>query len=262
MGGHGHTVKLLDQDNLRSTAPALLDGQPLRTRLQWYVPPRRCYSRRELLADRCINFIGAAGAWIGAPVLVWASHAAGDAPLKQLGFWMQGLGFVTMFSCSALYHHWSWHWSSVPLLLSLDHLGINMMIMGCYTPYMLRCGFIFLLAFVWALGLVGMLMEGVKLMRRDLQLSSGGTGQWKAFDVAHGALYVVMGWAALPIVPQVAPLLPAAAVYTAVTGGIFFTSGILLLVMEDCEFHLAAWHAFVLVGSLCFYLVSLLQLVG
>jgi len=107
-----------------------------------------------------------------------------------------------------------------------------------------------------------MLMECLKLRRSDLMLSGGGTGRWKPFDVVHGALYVAMGWAALPVIPEVAPLLPAPAVYGAVAGGVIFTAGIPVLAREHMEFHLALWHACVFAGSLCFYLVSLLDLLG
>jgi len=229
-------------------------------KLQWYVPPRRPYSRRELLADRLVNFVGVLVAWLGAPFLCWHSWAQGNALTMQGGFWVQGSGYIVMFTCSALYHYWSWDWHCVPWLLALDHVGINTMIMGCYAPYMLRFEYLFTLAFVWILGFVGMAMEAYKLYRYDLKLSGGGSGEWKPFDKVHGLLYVVMGWAALPMVPAVAPALPWSVIVGMVGGGVLFTVGIPVLAREAMEFHLAIWHAFVLAGSFCFYLVSLLQL--
>ena len=44
--------------------------------------------------------------------------------------------------------------------------------------------------------------------------------------------------------------------------GILYTVGVVVFVPGDWEFHLAIWHAFVVVASGCFYLINLLALVG
>eukprot|EP00415_Alexandrium_ostenfeldii_P004850 UN4850 len=180
----------------------------------------------------------------------------------QGSFWVQSLGCITMFTCSALYHHWSWDWRCANWLLSMDHVGISMMIMGCYAPYMLLFGYVRTLVFVWVLGSFGIAMEGFKLKRTDLHLSGGGSGEWKVFDIVHVLLYVVMGWSCLPMVPVVAPYLSSLACCGVVGGGVLYTVGIPALASGKLEFHMAVWHSFVLAGSACFYFVSLLQLSG
>merc|ERR1711971_1529284 len=90
--------------------PKLLGAGPLQSRLQWYVPPRRMYSRRELLADRCVNFVGAALSWPSALVLMFTVRGSQMDGLKQLCFLAHGIGLVAMLNLSALYHYRSWDW--------------------------------------------------------------------------------------------------------------------------------------------------------
>jgi len=245
-----------------TSRPRLLTaGKPMSSKLQWYQPPRRRYTRRELLADRIVNFAGAGLAWVGAPALGYASWAAGDEPTKQLGFWAHGLGLVTMLTCSALYHHWAWDWVNSHHLLSLDHIGISAMIMGCYAPVMQQCRCLDILAFVCALGIGGWMIEVWKFTagRHDL---SGGPGGWKMLDVAHVVRYLVMGWACVPAFPRILQYLPGHAAFLAVIGGVLYTTGIFVFVQGNLEFHMAIWHAKVVVASTCFYLANYLVLVG
>lgn len=243
-----------------ATRPHLLADGPLDARLQWYTPPRRSYSRRELLADRIVNFSGAVLSWVGTPILGFASWAAGDPVPKQVGFWAHGAGMVTMLTCSALYHHWSWNWAKSQRLLSLDHLGISTMIMGCYIPVMQYCDCIKTLLFVCTLGVLGWLMEAYKLVsgRQDL---SGGGGKWSWFDVAHIVRYVVMGWTCIVVFPWMRKM-PMEALALSGVGGTLYTAGICIFIQGNLEFHLAIWHVLVLIASLCFYLSNILALVG
>lgn len=244
-----------------SQAPALCK-MPLKARLQWYSPPRREYSRRELLADRIVNFTGAGFAWLGTAVLAYASWVAGDTPVKQLSFLIHGIGMVIMLNCSALYHHWAWEWQNSQKLLCLDHIGISSMIMGCYTPVMLQCACYRVLAFVWVLGLLGFAMEGWKLIRGSNGRSGGADGTWSAMDVAHVIRYVTMGWACVVAAPSLRQKLPGNVVSLAVIGGLLYTSGVLIFIQGRREFHMAIWHFMVLVASLCFYASNLWCLVG
>lgn len=240
----------------------LLEGEPLDSRLQWYTPPRRQYSRRELLADRLVNFSGVVLAFLGAALLGYASWAAGDELSMQIGFWAHGAGLITMLTCSALYHHLSWKWSSSQQLLSLDHVGISAMIMGCYTPLMLKTECYHVLAFVYILGVAGWLMEAFKLLSGRHDLSGGGDGTWTTFDVAHVVRYLVMGWACVFVSSALLAAIPPQALMVCAAGGVMYTGGILIFVQGHLEFHMAIWHALVLAASFCFYMANLFFLVG
>jgi len=250
-------------DEAPTSRPHLFTGEPLSAKLQWYTPPRRPYSRRELLADRIVNFTGAALAWIGTPILGFASWGAGDAAGKQLGFWCHGVGLITMLTCSALYHHWAWQWAKSHELLSLDHIGISTMIMGCYIPMMQYSGCTAVLVFVVVLGFCGYAIELLKFFFPKRCASwSGGPGKWSALDVIHIIRYLVMGWSCAPVLPRLVSTLPAASCWLTLVGGLLYTIGVFVFIQGNLEFHMAIWHAKVLVASTCFYMSNLLFLVG
>lgn len=246
-----------------------MNGEALNAKLQWYAPPRRPYSRRELMADRTVNFTGAALSWLLALWLSYSSYAARDSVVKQIGFLAHGIGLITMLNCSAFYHLLCWDWKRAERLFSLDHIGISAMIMGCYAPVMLACGAYKILLFVWILGSVGVLMECWKLFclsaaRADDSASSeteNRTGQWTMLDWLNLARYLLMGWAVLPVLGSLAQILPSSALFLEVGGGLLYTGGVFFFIRET-EFHLAIWHSLVLVASLCFYSVNLLVLVS
>lgn len=245
---------LMEQDAPKS-APVLLDGHDLHKTLQWYPPPYRCYSRRELLADRCVNFAGAALSWVGTVWLVHVSHSAGNSVLKQFGFCVFGLGLVTMLNCSALYHHWAWHWEAQRKLLALDHVGINAMIACSYAPFMLQCGCYRTLSFVWILALLGLIMEAWQLAQGELIMS-------RFFRMAHVVRYLIMGWTVVVVLPTALQYIQTVAFMVSLVGGLLYSGGIAVFLQQHMEFHLPLWHIFVFCASSCFYLVNLLYLVN
>lgn len=262
MVGRGSAELVLQTDE-RCCPWRLFDDTPMTTKLQWYSPPRRRYSRRELLADRIINFVGAGLSWVGAPLLGFFSWYAGDDRMKQLGFWAHGVGLVTMLTCSALYHYWCWDWRFSRQLLSLDHVGISAMIMGTYTPPMIYCLCYRVLALVYVLGVGGLLMEAHQFVKRrkDEQVNSENSRNWGCVDVVHVIRYLVMGWSVALVIPSMRAL-PTMALFLMIAGGVIYTAGVVIFIKENIEFHLAIWHGMVLIASSCFYISNLLSLVG
>jgi hemolysin III len=245
-----------------SSRPRLLvTGEPLIATLQWYKPPRRPYTRRELLADRVVNFLGAGLSWLGVCSLVIMSMAAGDPLSKTAGYLAFGVGLVAMLNLSAFYHLLCWDWGRAEALFSLDKIGINSMIMGAYTPVCLQVDAHWTLAFVYVLGCIGLVAQVPHLCGlRCKEGEDSSTWTWGAkLDLVR---YVIMGWAVVAIAPVVYRSLPMLAVLTCILGGVIYTTGIVFFVSERLEFHLAIWHGFVLIASLCFYLVNAIFLVG
>eukprot|EP00927_Polykrikos_kofoidii_P062876 TRINITY_DN57674_c0_g1_i1.p1 TRINITY_DN57674_c0_g1~~TRINITY_DN57674_c0_g1_i1.p1 ORF type:complete len:287 (+),score=33.66 TRINITY_DN57674_c0_g1_i1:67-927(+) len=247
--------------------PGNVFNGPMLTKLQWYVPPKRLYSRRELLADRLVNFSGAGLSWLATPLLGFLSWSHGDPISMQLGFWTYGFGLITMLNCSALYHYWCWDWRHSRQLLTLDHLGISAVIMGTYTPIMIYCRGFKILAVVYTLGVLGLLLEGLELVRlrfregRSVLDRDASTG-WNCLDWFHVVRYLVMGWAVVPILPFLFHHVPSAACYMMVTGGLLYTFGVIMFIREKTEFHQVIWHTTVLAASVCFYLANVVGLVG
>eukprot|EP00928_Gymnodinium_smaydae_P061336 TRINITY_DN45433_c0_g1_i1.p1 TRINITY_DN45433_c0_g1~~TRINITY_DN45433_c0_g1_i1.p1 ORF type:complete len:299 (+),score=50.75 TRINITY_DN45433_c0_g1_i1:105-1001(+) len=250
--------------------PPLL-GKPLCEALQWYVPPRRPYSRRELLADRVVNFSGVALALLGTPALAYISWAAGDVPSKQLGFLAHCMGLLVMLTCSALYHLWCWDWKNASRYLSMDHIGISAMIVGTYTPPMQYVEAPRVLLLVWVLGISGCFMELHRLRTPaapSLPTASASGGEdapkataWTTLDLLHVARYLIMGWSCLLVAPSMGNM-PPAALYPICIGGVLYTGGVVVFMSGWLEFHLPIWHGIVILASSLFYFSNLIGLAG
>lgn len=217
------------------------------------------YSQRELLADRIVNFGGAALSWVGAPAIAYASWSAGDSLEKQAGLWAFGFGLVVLMTCSAFFHLLAWRWNISQQLLSLDHIGISSMIMGCYIPVMQQVGALRTLAVVLALGVLGWIMEAVKVFGLRSQL--GGKSGFSAGRL-HVVRYLCMGWACLLVLGDMRQDLPTGLVVLIFGGGLCYSAGVVFFVRHSLEFHQAIWHAAVVLASACFYFGNFLFLVG
>jgi len=246
----------------RKTQPSLMDGEPLCSTMQWYAPPRRPYSRQELLADRSVNFLGAGLAWLATLWLGYASWAANDPPMKQAGFWLHGAGLITMLNLSALYHYWAWDWRYGNELLTLDHIGISAMISGTYAPIMYEGSCYRVFIFVCCLGLAVVPMEAVRLWQLRQPRNETSSKNWSCIDILHIIRYLVMGWACVIVGPTLGHVLATEMLYLMAAGGVLYTGGVFIFVKDRIQFHLAIWHAVVLMASICFYLANLLVLVG
>ena len=67
--------------------------------------------------------------------------------------------------------------------------------------------------------------------------------------------------AGLPLGPALFASNPSLC-FMALLGGLMYTGGIIFFVRGNMEFHLAIWHGFVLLASVCFYLLIALFIVG
>ncbi|CAE7509744.1 unnamed protein product [Symbiodinium natans] len=253
---HGHS----DADLPRG--PCLFCGDSADDTIRWYQPPAREYSRRELIADRLVNFGGVAAAMLAAPLLVLVSRAGGDAIVRQAGLLVHGCCMILMFSCSALFHYWAWDGSCQRFLLMLDHIGINSMIAGCYTPVMIHCRCYRLLLFVWACAMVGYVGEIMLYVgwKQSVQLDEEVEG---GVDLMfHPFRYLAMGWSVVGVWSEVMKYVSMRGKALMIAGGLSFTLGVPFHLSASVEFHHAMWHLFVFIGSAFMYSVCLLEVAG
>lgn len=68
-------------------------------------------------------------------------------------------------------------------------------------------------------------------------------------------VYVVLGWMPIAAVPSLVKMLPAAALWWMLIGGLCYTFGTLFLISDKRRplFH-GVWHLFVISGSTCHFL--------
>jgi hemolysin III len=124
-------------------------------------------------------------------------------------------------------------------LRKLDHISIYGSIAGTYTPVCLitleQSSGWYILAAVWGVAIFGTIW---KLFF---------TGKFEAFS---SILYLVMGWMIVFDLQTLSDAFTYLQMNLLITGGIFFTVGIVFYVWNKLYFNHVIWHLFVLGGSL------------
>jgi len=169
---------------------------------------------------------------------------------KQLSLLIYGISLLLMFSASAAYHLIPGSPKLTLALRKLDHSAIYILIAGTYTPICLnqfsgfwRWG---LLAIIWGLALAGVTGK-IIMINAPRWLTAG--------------LYLLMGWLSLMAIREMIIVLPVGALIWLFLGGVFFTIGATVYIMQIMNFvpgvfgfH-EAWHVFVILGCLCHFIV-------
>lgn len=148
----------------------------------------------------------ALSAWILLAVL----SPAGKARLAAVVY---GASLFSLFFVSALYHRPAWRARARLVMRRLDHAAIFLLIAGTYTPMCLllagRSGSA-LLTVVWGGAALGVL-QAVFWPRAPRTLCAG--------------VYVLLGWAVLPVLPSLRAALGDGAIALLATGGVLYTVG-------------------------------------
>ncbi len=193
-------------------------------------------------------------ALVGTAALLWACR--GDAD-RMISAAVYGLGMIGCFLASSLHHLVRASHRTEILLLKLDHAAIYPFIAGSYTPICLqvlpRPSGLLLLVLVWAVALGGV---GYKLIfAREPERVDDPP------EMSSTLLYIVMGWL-IVLVGSGGDFLAQSRAGTfplALAGGIAYSVGGVILSRRWFDFkpgrwgHHEIWHAFVMVGSACFY---------
>jgi hemolysin III len=194
------------------------------------------YSGGEEFANTLTHGFGIALSVIGLCVLLIAAQTSG-APNALVSCAIYGVTLVTLYTTSTLYHS-NWRPQSKPLLRTLDHIAIFLLIAGTYTPFVLITlrgvwGWS-LFAITWTLATLGVIFELTSLKR---------------FRAGMVTLYIAMGWVGLTAIKPLAAALPSAGLWLLFGGGAFYTFGVVFYQMHRLRYHHAVWHLFVLAGS-------------
>jgi hemolysin III len=124
-----------------------------------------------------------------------------------------GASLLALFAVSALYHRPTWPARARLWMRRLDHSAIFLLVAGTYTPFCLVLGGArgeALLALVWGGAAIGVL-QSVLWVRAPKALVA--------------AVYVLLGWVILPVLPALVARLGPAAVALLAAGGIAYSLG-------------------------------------
>ena len=159
---------------------------------------------------------------------------------------------MILFGISALYHRFNWKPKTKQVFRRLDHANIFLLIAGTYTPIALLAlpqskGIILLIA-VWSGALLGI----------GFRVFWIGAPRW-----LYVALYVLLGWAAVMYVIDIAHANIAAMVLV-IVGGLMYTVGAVVYGMKRPNpvpgvfgFH-EIFHSLTVLAFLCHWTAALL----
>lgn len=181
-----------------------------------------------------------------------AMIAAARTASGRVGAVVYALSLTGLFGTSAAYHRLAHSTRARMWMRRLDHSMIFVLIAGSYTPICLLAldgaWRVSALSVVWAGALIGVIL---KFFRQDgVRLGN--------------SLYVVMGWAVLLILPELAERVQPAALVLLAAGGLLYTLGVVVLSRRRPDpvptvfgYH-EVWHSFTVAASACHYAMILM----
>ena len=139
--------------------------------------------------------------------------ARAEGATARLGALIYGATVVILFTVSAVYHRRFWSLPMRQVIGRLDHSAIFLLIAGTYTPLglLLGPGAGHLALWVVWIGAAG----GIALV----------VGQFGVGKKLRSAIYVLLGWVVVPLLPRVQEAMGTGALALLLIGGFFYTVG-------------------------------------
>ena len=161
--------------------------------------------------------------------------------LARVAVFVYVASLLALFSTSASYHLFTRTQRAQRTMRQLDHAMVYVLIAGTYTPVCLLAlprtiGVVFLVG-IWCAALIGIVLKIT----------------WRAHKVS-GAMYLIIGWAALIILPWAYHRAGFTSLLLFALGGIVYTVGAILFYLQRPQlkplvfgFH-EVWHVFTVVA--------------
>jgi hemolysin III len=205
------------------------------------------YKLGDILANAITHGIGAAFAVAGAVYLIVASTRGTAWHIVSCSIFAGTL--VLVYLCSTLYHSLV-RTRARHVFQILDHSSIYLLIAGTYTPFTLislhgPLGWS-IFGVEWTLAIAGVIFKSFAVDR---------------FEVASALVYLFQGWF---VVIAIRPLFHAIGWHGIAwmgAGGLAYTLGIVFFALDRLRYFHAAWHLFVLAGSVAHYFAILFYVV-
>ena len=206
----------------------------------------------DILANSITHGIGAALAIAGA---VWLIVASAHGPARLIvSCSIFSVALIFVYLCSTLYHSLV-RTRARHVLHVLDHSAIYLLIAGTYTPFTLvslrgTLGWI-LFAAVWSLAVAGVVCKSVAMDH----FTRG------PLAVISTAVYLVQGWLVIFVARTLLHAVGWHAMLWLAAGGLAYTLGVVFFALDRIRYFHAAWHIFVLAGSIAHYFAILYYVV-
>lgn len=197
----------------------------------------------EELVNSLTHGMGLVLSVIGSVVLLSQPSLYGD-PKRLIGCAVYSGTLVTVYLASTLSHavfHPPWRRA----FRILDQASIYLLIVGTYTPialaYLHSGWWWLMLVLMWTAATVGFLTKLLFSHRINA------VAIWS---------YLALAWIPIFPAPAYIPLIPSAALWWVLIGGLCYTVGTVFLFLDRRHLHFhGIWHLFVIAGSICHYWV-------
>jgi hemolysin III len=198
-------------------------------------------SAAEEIVNWVTHGIGLLLSVVGAALLLGQASIHGDI-WRLIGCGIYAATLITVYAASTLSHV-----VSEPLwrrrFRQLDQGSIYLLIVGTYTPFALEYlhsgRWWMLFCAMWIVAIGGFLSKLLYSHRIDA------VAIWS---------YLLLAWIPIFPAPAYLPLVPVAALWWMLIGGLCYTAGTVFLMLDRRILHFhGIWHLFVIAGSSCHY---------
>lgn len=200
------------------------------------------YHPKEQKLNAITHYIGAGLALLGMIVLI----VLADSVIDYVAFIIYGICLIAMFLNSAIYHSTS-DIKLNYLMRAFDHCSIFLAIGGTYTPVLLiaTTSWVRLISiiFIWLACLIGIVLKIISFV----------TGKVKKFNRIFLAVYIILGWISLILIPLVYSNTGLTTVMLLAIGGVFYSVGAIFYSKKSIKYNHAIWHLFILAASITQY---------
>lgn len=192
------------------------------------------------IANTVTHGIGTALSIAALVLLVVFAVIYGDV-WHVVSFSIFGSSLVLLYLASTLYHGFR-NPRVKKIFKIIDHSAIYLLIAGTYTPFTLVTlrgtqGWV-LFGVIWGLAVAGILYKAF-FINRHVVIST--------------LFYLAMGWLIIFSLRDLIENMPLNGIIFLVSGGLFYTLGMIFYAGRDKLFYHAVWHLFVLGGSICHF---------
>jgi hemolysin III len=206
------------------------------------------YNLGDILANAITHGIGAGLAIAGATYLIVVAATRGTA-WHVVSCCIFAATLVLVYICSTLYHSLV-RTRARHVFHILDHSAIYLLIAGTYTPFTLvslrgPLGW-WIFGIEWGLAIAGVIFKSFAVGR---------------YQVASALIYLFQGWLIVFATGPLQHALTTQGMMWLGAGGLAYTLGMIFFAYDRLPYFHAAWHIFVLAGSIAHYFAILFYVV-
>ena len=206
------------------------------------------FSLTEEIWHAITHGIGLALSIAALTIMVAYSSLSGSV-LSVIASILFGTTLIILYGSSTLYHAITHH-ELKKKFQQFDHASIYILIAGSYTHVTLvSLGGVLgysIFAVVWGVSIVGIYLKFAYPGR---------------FEKLSLVLYLLLGWLIVIAIKPLFEVMEPGGLWLLLTGGLFYTFGVIFYVWDSLPFNHAIWHLFVMGGSISHFLMVLLYVI-